>query len=128
MAFATLTDFRERWPNIEAEDMAVRHRLDDATAWLQALYPAIPDTPSERLGGLLRMIVCSMASRALMVSSQGGVASDMTVAGPFTHQVAYRNAEGNLYLTAQEKELLDAAMGEITGRSTGFMSIEAQGW
>lgn len=63
VAFATESDLQARW-SLAPEGEQALAVLEDASVWLQAMY-SLPDNPSEKLASVLRIIVCSMAKRAL---------------------------------------------------------------
>lgn len=77
MQYATVNDVRLRWEMAPASDDLLNARINDASIWLQAMYPKIPDRPSERLTRVLRMIVCAMVKRSLLADgSECGIAVD----------------------------------------------------
>lgn len=126
MVFSTFEDLRSRWPQLEASESDVQALLEDASLWVATMY-AIPEPVGDRLGGVLRMIVCAMVKRALLALRTGNVASQTHTAGPFTEQLSYSNADGNFYLTSAEKDLLEAALDDGSAGS-GMVSVEAVGW
>lgn len=126
LAFATADDLRARWSLAPDGDQADAV-LEDASVWLEATYD-IPTRPSEKLAAVLRLIVCSMAKRALLADGTENVDSLSQTAGPFAQSTSYRNSEGNLYLTKAEREMLDKALADELGHSRGMRSIEAVSW
>lgn len=127
MQYATVNDVRLRWEMAPASDDLLNARINDASIWLQAMYPKIPDRPSERLTRVLRMIVCAMVKRSLLADGSEHVESQSMTAGVFSQSQSFRNPEGNLYLTAQEKDMLESALSEETGSSRGMVTLEALG-
>lgn len=122
-AFATPADLEARWrPLTDAETVVATTLLADAAVWLRAWFPdldariasAAVDTQAAV------MVSCSMVKRALIASGHEGQSSGMEAMGPFTRQVAFRNPEGNLYVTEQEVDVLD-------GRPSGAVSMECAG-
>lgn len=125
--FATPDDLRQRWPGAPANDGQIAALIEDATAWLAALY-SIPTPPSASLAGVLRMVVCAMVKRAMLAESHEHVESINQTAGPFGQNQSFRNSEGNLFLTRAEKDLLDEALAQEAGHARGMRTVEATGW
>lgn len=126
VAFATESDLQARW-SLAPEGEQALAVLEDASVWLQAMY-ALPDNPSEKLASVLRIIVCSMAKRALQSENTDHMESLSQTAGPFSQSSSFRNSEGNLFLTKAEREMLDKALDEELNRSRGMRTIEAGSW
>lgn len=141
MMFATVDDLRLRWPDLpvpedvdgEAGVAAVSQfeaKLSDASVWLQVTYPDIPvladgEEFEEPLGSVLRMVVCRMVQRAVNTAGMEGFKRYSEDAGPFTGSIELFNSGGdNFYLTAQEKALIESALG----RGRGAMSMEMVTW
>lgn len=122
--FATPEDVRDRWASAPEDDHVIGVLLEDAALWLRAVYPQIPVQPSEHVEGVLRMVSCSLVKRSLMAAESEHLQSETDTAGPFGRTRSYRNPEGNFYLTAQERAMLDGALG---GRG-GMVTVEARGW
>lgn len=99
--------------------------LADASLWVATLYQ-VPDQPSDRLAGVLRLIVCAMVKRALLSEGTDHLDSVSEAAGPFSQSRSFRNSEGNFFLTAAEKALLESALAD--GGFGGMRSVEAVGW
>lgn len=123
-AYAEPGDLEARWrPLTDAETATVGELLADAAVWLRTWFP---DLDHRIDAGLLDvrtavMVSCAMVKRALLASGHEGQSSGMDVMGPFTHQVAFRNPDGNLYVTAQEVTLLRG------GSPSGAVSMECAG-
>lgn len=126
-AYATVSDLEARWRTLSDDEKAIAGvLLEDASLWLRTWFPDLdarieagsPDP------GVPLMIVCSMVKRAMLASDREGEENSQNTAtmGPFTAttQVVFRNPEGNLYLTAQERDALD-------GRPSGAVSMECVG-
>nr|DAX93908.1 MAG TPA: hypothetical protein [Caudoviricetes sp.] len=126
VAFATESDLQARW-SLAPEGEQALAVLEDASVWLQAMY-SLPDNPSEKLASVLRIIVCSMAKRALQSENTDHMESLSQTAGPFSQSSSFRNSEGNLFLTKAEREMLDKAFDEELNRSRGMRTIEAGSW
>lgn len=122
-AFAEAEDVRQRWPNIAADDDHLRVLLDDATAWLRAWYPSIPDVPGPPLDGVLRMVAASMARRAARSQDYDGATGVRETAGPFSYQVTPANPDGNLFLTRRERDTLEGLLG-VRGNGMTVMRME----
>lgn len=125
--FATPDDLRKRWSGAPADDGQVTAIIEDASAWLSALYD-IPASPGEKLAGVLRLVVCSMAKRSLLSAENDHLDSLAQSAGVFGETRSFRNSEGNLFLTKAERDLLDAALAQDAGKQRGMRTVEAKGW
>lgn len=121
MVYADLAELTIRWPEAPQDESTVT-RLEDASNWLAASYP-IPDELSERLESVLVMLVCAMVRRS-MEAKQSNVTQQTHVAGPFTQSYTFKPAEGVFFLTAQEKDLLETALG----LNRRFTQRSATGW
>ncbi|HNP58424.1 hypothetical protein [uncultured Gordonia sp.] len=124
-AYATAQDLRSRWPAL-ADSATAEVLLEDAALWLRTWFPDLDARIASGAvdAGLAEMISCAMVKRAMLASEHEGQANQQSTAvmGPFTatSQVAYRNPEGNLYLTTQESDAFD-------GRPSGAVSMECAG-
>lgn len=105
--FATVQDVRDRTKIIITidDEPFVETLLDDASIYIRGQFRTID---ADILAGLVseesvRSVTARMVKRVLE-SGPDGVKSDG--AGPFS--VTYDNPNGNLYLTAAEKDLLTA--------------------
>lgn len=126
-AYATTDDLASRWRALsDAEDVVAGVLLSDAAVWLRTWFA---DLDSRVASGALDdqapvMVSCSMVKRAMQNSAfEGRLSGSLTEAmGPIstTNQVTFKNPEGNLYLTAQEVDMLD-------GRPSGAFSMECAG-
>ncbi len=125
-AFATSDELRARWSLAPDGDQA-NAVLEDASVWLQAMYD-LPDNPSEKLAAVLRIIVCSMAKRALQSENTDHMESLSQTAGAFSQSSSFRNSEGNLFLTKAEREMLDKALDDELNRARGMRTVEAVSW
>lgn len=125
--YATPEDLSDRWKQLSDDEASTAATLlSDAAVWLRAWFP---DLDARIGGGMLDaqvavMVSCAMVKRALLALNYEGQsnASSTETMGPFTvtHQAVFKNPEGNLYLTAQEADLLD-------GRPSGAVSMECAG-
>lgn len=126
-AFATHEDLSKRWKGFDPADADVADQmLEDASVWLRAWFPCAQDLTgaSPDLVQSLIMVACAMVKRALLNGDNEGQSSSAETIGPFQYQIAYRNPEGNLYVSAQEAKLIDTACGLNT---SGAVSMTAQG-
>ena len=125
--FATVEDLRARWtmmPSTVSED-SVQAQLDDAGVRLVTLFPQIPEQPEGRLADVLRMVTCAMVRRALLPAEIEGVDSLTDTQGPFSTTMKYRNPTGDVFITRQERDMIEAALGTA---NTGFVNVSAEGW
>ncbi|ALA68553.1 Gp19/Gp15/Gp42 family protein [Corynebacterium lactis] len=126
--FATVDDVRVRWQNAPASvrDESIVAVLDDAEAWLRASYPQIPPVPDEPLRKVLALVSVAMAKRALAATDRGGITQQQASAGSFSQSTSYRNPDGDLFLSGQEREMLESALQDFS--ANGAVSMEATGW
>lgn len=123
--YATVADLRaswRTWPNDLDEDTA-KAVLSNAADRLNAEFD-IPASPSSRVLAALRIASMDMAKRALLGDGHENTANEMNTAGAFTQQRQFRNSDGALFLTTQERQMLEAALGSTAGAG----SFEAVGW
>lgn len=124
--FATVDDLRQRWssaPPPGLMDEALQARLEDASIWLRIQYPSIPENPSGLLGSALRIVACAIVRRAENVADLEGFQSYSEGAGPFTETIRTHGDGGNFYLTKQEKELIEQALGGGIGSGGSFEAV-----
>lgn len=126
-AYATYSDLESRWRTLTPDEQNVADTLlGDAAVWLRSWFPALDARiAAGEVDSTLPIIVsCAMVKRAIVSSSNEGASNTSTtdVMGPFTstRQVAFANPDGNLYVTAQERDMLD-------GRQSGAVSMECAG-
>lgn len=126
--FATSRDVRLRWQTAPASvtDDAIEAVLDDAEAWLRASYPQIPATPDEKLRKVLALVSVSMAKRALAATDRGGITQQQATAGSFSQSTSWRNPDGDLFLSGQERQMLESALQDFSADRA--VSMEATGW
>jgi len=122
-AYATSTDLAVRWRVLSNEEASQADiLLGDAAVWLRVWFPDLDariesgDVDAQAAV----MLSCAMVKRAMLASGHEGQSSGMSVMGPFTTQVAFRNPEGNLYITEQEKVLLDGRSDAVSMECTGL--------
>ncbi|MBG9334109.1 hypothetical protein I4J42_09880 [Corynebacterium belfantii] len=125
LVFATRSDLELRWADAVDSGADLEALLADASLWVATLYQ-VPDQPSDRLAGVLRLIVCAMVKRALLSEGTDHLDSVSETAGPFSQSLSFRNSEGNFFLTAAEKALLESALADVD--FGGVWSVEAVGW
>lgn len=126
--FATVEDVRRRWVNASGgvTDEVIQAVLEDAEVWLRASYPVIPARPVGQLSRVLALVSVSMVKRSLLAADRDGVSQQQATAGPFSQSMSYRNPDGDLFLTAQERQMLETALDDAGADSA--VSMEAVGW
>lgn len=127
-AYATAEDLQARWKTLSPEEQArAATLLGDASLWLREWFPDLDARIASGSieAGIALMVACAMVKRAMIASGLEGVtyAQDSEIYGPFSHQTGrtYKNPEGNLYVTAAERDLLE-------GRTSDAISMECAGW
>lgn len=125
-AFATHTQLVARWKGAGERDQAQAEQLlADASVWIRAWVPTADAYVSDpAVADALSMVACSMVKRALINEDNEGQTSMTDTTGPWSLQVAFRNPDGNLYLTNAEKSLLDGLCG---GNTAGAVSMTSPG-
>lgn len=128
--FATTDDLAEGWrPLSSAEESVAEVLLSRASIWLRAWFP---DLDGRVTAGVLdaavpRMVACSMVKRAMVNANADGVRqSALTQAmGSIqaTESRTYSNPDGNLYVTAQEADLLRG----VAARTADAVSMTCEG-
>lgn len=112
MAYATVEDLVARWHALEgAEADRAGVLLEDAAAMLGALVEVDPEDGGQ--AELLKIVSCSMVIRAMLASESDayGVSQLDYGMGPFNQAAHFANPNGDLYLTAQEKQMLGVVDG-----------------
>ena len=127
-AFASHEDLEARWKPLSDEEQARADvLLEDASVWLGEWFPGLESrvAAGELAATIPTMVACAMVKRAMVSSGMEGVtyAQESEVYGPMSHQSGrtFKNPEGNLYITALERDLLD-------GQPSGAVSMECSGW
>ncbi|MDJ0454411.1 Gp19/Gp15/Gp42 family protein [Gordonia amicalis] len=122
-AYATPSDLAARWRVLTGlEDSQAETLLSDAAVWLRVWFPDLDarieagDVDAQ----VAVMLSCAMVKRAMIASGHEGQSSGLAVMGPFTEQVVFRNPEGNLYITEQEKILLDGRSDAVSMECSGL--------
>lgn len=126
--FASVDELRARWRNCPEDitDAVLGTLLEDASLWLSTTFPAVPRDPGERLAASLRLVACAMVKRSLISEDADGAEQVTDTQGPFSSSRKFTNAEGNFFLTRQERELIEAAL-ENRDAAT-FRVVSASGW
>lgn len=107
--FATTGDLAARWrPLTPDETSRAEVLIDDASRMIRRLYPDIDDRIS---AGVIMLedivpIVCAMVKRVMLGGNIDGVESRSQTVGPFAVSDKFSNPMGNMYLTAEEKDIL----------------------
>lgn len=112
MAYATVEDLAARWHALEgAEADRAMVLLEDTAAMLGALVEVDPEDGGQ--AELLKIVSCSMVIRAMLASESDayGVSQLDYGMGPFSQAAHFANPNGDLYLTAQEKQMLGVVDG-----------------
>ena len=112
MTFATIEDLEARWRTLsEAEVSKATALLDDASAILVAQVDV--DPTDEQQATLLKVVCCSMVTRSMVASESDvyGISQLDYGMGPFSQAAHFSNPNGDLYLTAQERQLLGIGSG-----------------
>jgi len=112
--FATLDEFKARWPDFPAgADAHATILLEDASQFILDTVPASETVnPATR-----RRIVCAVVRRSMDVSSveMAGLESFQASTGPFSYGGKVANPSGDFYLTKQEKKALGAGKQQAFG-------------
>ncbi|MGW4325448.1 hypothetical protein ACWEKR_06105 [Nocardia sp. NPDC004573] len=117
MAYATYADLIARPPALpQASEANVTVLMGDAAWWLGVWFKDFGDlealaADNEQLAEGLKILSCSMVRRALTSGALEGAQSAYQVMGPFSTQIAFRNPDGNLYITTAERDGILAALG-----------------
>lgn len=123
MTFATIERLKLRWQEFPQDlpDEVAEIKLEDASAWLSVRY-SVPDSPSANQSSVLEMVTCSLVRRSLSNVGKEDVASESETYGQFKYSKSYVDRGGeDMYLTKQEKELLDKAFR--VGKRSGSLAV-----
>ena len=126
-SFASPEDFTDRWPDIGADGAKLQALLDDAAVWLRVWYPSIPSFPEAPLIDVLRLVSLQMVRRAVRSEALDGRESVSETAGPYSFTAKLSNPDGNLFLTAQEREGIEALLG-ARAMSKRARGVQLGGW
>lgn len=117
MAYATLADY-ELQTNSEvdpSDEDHVTQLLENAGVMLDAEVPHV-DVSDPTQMALLRMVSCSMVSRA--VAEEGidatGISQMSYTMGPFSQSATMSNPSGGMWLTAGERRMLGIGSTSIS--------------
>lgn len=132
MAFATADELEAGWkPLSDSEKELAAVLLADAAFWLKAWLLRFGDlealaAANPLLAEGLKILSRAMVKRAMISMAQGqdGASSVQQSMGPFAMQVAYKNPDGNLYMTCSERDTLEGLLG---GNLSGAVSMTASG-
>lgn len=123
-AFATADDLAAGWRELtQAEEDLAGTLLDRAGLMLRKHVEVDPTDTMQ--ADLLKMVSCSMVQRAMAAAASGafGMAQTDAQMGPFSQTVHWANPSGDMYLTAQERDLLgigDAWAATIPASVDGY--------
>lgn len=125
-AFATSADLKRRWKGYrDADEELATQLLADASLWIRAWVPdAAAYAGKTDVADALTMVACAMVKRAMANEDADGIESRSETVGPYSEQVAFRNPDGNLYMTKSEQSLLDGLCG---GNTAGAVSMSGGG-
>jgi hypothetical protein len=116
--FATLDEFKARWPDFPpGADAHATILLDDASQFiLDTVKTAADADPKTR-----RRIVCAVVRRSMEAGAadMGGFESIQSGGGPFQFGGKVANPSGDFYLTKQEKQALGAGKQQAFGAQIG---------
>lgn len=130
MQFATPQELRLDWVHcpVDLTDEQLNQALENASVWLATLYPALGNELPETAAKVVRLVVIGMVKRSFMVGRDEGVKSITDTQGPFSTSKQFANPEGSLYITKQERQLLEKALANIGNAYDDFACIESSGW
>lgn len=121
--FATLQEFKDRWPDMPlGSDAHATVLLDDASQFILDTVP----TAGVASASTRRRIVCAVVRRAMPdADGMDGMESVQQSGGPFSVTMKPVNPNGDFYLTKQEKKALgdgkQVAFGvQITGAAASI--------
>lgn len=123
MTFATLDQLKIRWQEFPQDlpDEVAEVKLEDASVWLSIRY-SVPDSLSANQSSVLEMVTCSLVRRSFSNVGKEDVASESETYGQFKYAKSYVDRGGeDMYLTKQEKELLDKAFR--VGKRSGSLAV-----
>lgn len=103
--FATLEEFKARWPDFPAgADAHATILLEDASQFILDTVPAAANAAA----ATRRRIVCDVVRRSMMASSAdtAGLETFQSGGGPFQFGGKVANPNGDFYLTKQERKAL----------------------
>ena len=129
-AYATAAEFRLRHRRNLPDgitDEELDQLLDDASVFLRASFVGIPEDPPETLRNVLRVVTIALVKRTLLADQNDNAESVTDTAGPFTTTQSFRNSEGNLYISGQEREMIHNELAHIQG-DRSFQCITAEGY
>lgn len=129
-----VSDFHKRnhrnLPNGTTED-EIRLALEEAEGFLRSTFIRIPEEPIGPLLRALQIVTSAITKRALLAERNAqytdGAESYTDTSGPFTTTQSFRNSEGNLYISSQEREMLENELDKLAGQRE-FRCITAEGW
>lgn len=102
-AFATVTELRERWPEMPTgADAQAEVLLLDASQFMVDIVPSAQDAPD----GTKRRVVCAVVRRSMAADEMTGYSSVTQLAGSFQQMASATNPHGDFYLTKLEKRAL----------------------
>lgn len=115
--FATVADLRGEWADLPSDREAeATRKLAKASRRIRELYPR---TDARIESGLLDPdsvmdIVCDMVKRAMDIAAGfENVDNINQQAGPFGATTTFKNTDGKIYLTADEKRVLAGRRDDV---------------
>lgn len=130
MAFATADEVEIGWRTLSpAEKATATQLLEDAAWWLDIWFHEFGDiavlaVDDPKLAQGLNILSRSIVRRAMTTGTIEGASSTYQMMGPFTSQVAFKNPDGNLYVTTGER---DAILKLLGVNVSGAVSMTAPG-
>jgi len=112
--FATLDEFKARWPDFPAgADAHATVLLEDASQFILDTVPAAETAAA----ATRRRIVCAVVRRSMSAeaSDMAGFDTFQAGGGPFQVGGKVSNPSGDFYLTKQEKQALGAGKQQAFG-------------
>lgn len=127
--YADLADLQARFPrDLTAEEQPKAETLlRDASFWLSVWVPGLAASTDETALEAAKLVVVEMVKRSLLAAAEArpdGAESVTESAGIYSHNVRFRNPDGNLFLYARELHDLE---GLLRGSRSGAVSMRSPG-
>lgn len=119
MAFATVEEYRARYPETTAADSAISALLDDASDAIEGeLAPRGIDweEADEAYAAKLSRVCCTIAHRAMPADMDGSMAAlgatqTTQTAGSYSFSASFSNGYGEVYVSKSDRIKLGIAQG-----------------
>ena len=125
--FATLDEFKARWPDFPAgADAHATILLEDASQFILDTVPAAETAAA----ATRRRIVCAVVRRSMSAEAAdlAGFDSVQAGTGPFSYGGKVSNPSGDFYLTKQEKQALGHGKQQAFGVQLGSAAAVHLPW